>query len=204
MDVILKTYERQAAYYDPMNAMMEVVFGKGRAILASLWGDILEVGVGTGINLPYYSPSARLVAFDWSPRMVELARQRVKRLRLKQVKAISVGDVQDLNWLPSASFDFVSSTCVFCSIPDPIKALREIARVLRPHGYLVQIEHGISKISLLNDLLKIIDPFMVLMKGAHLTRDHEKNLSRAGFDIVYNRVLDPTGITRILISRPIP
>ncbi len=202
VDPILKTYERRAAHYEPMNVMMEVVFGKGRALLAKLWGDILEVGVGTGLNLPYYSPSARVIAFDWSPRMVKMARQKVKRLGLQQVKEIRQGDVQDLHWLPSASFDFVSSTCVFCSIPNPIRGLREVGRILRPNGYLIQIEHGVSKIYLLNELLKLFDPIMLKMNGAHLARDHEKNLRRAGFEILFNRELDPAGITRIIISRP--
>ncbi len=202
MDAILKTYERRAAHYEPMNAMMEVVFSKGRALLSTLQGDILEVGVGTGLNLPYYSPLARVTALDWSPQMIELALQKVKRLGLHQVKEIRQGDVQDMHWLPSNSFDFVSSTCVFCSIPNPIRGLQEIRRVLRPEGYLVQIEHGISKIGLLNEFLKIFDPVMVKMNGAHLTRDHEKNLERAGFEIIFNRELDPAGITRVIISRP--
>ncbi len=202
VDAVLKTYERQAAIYDRSNAMMEVVFGKGRALLTSLWGDILEVGVGTGLNLPHYSPDARVIALDWSPRMVELARQRANRLGLTQVKEIRVGDVQDLHWIPPASFDFVTSSCVFCSIPNPVKGLREIGRILRPTGYLVQIEHGLSKISILNDFLKFIDPLMVKMKGAHLTRNHEKNLEQAGFEINFDHELDPAGITRIIISHP--
>ncbi len=203
MNPIQQIYERQATTYDITNSMMEILFGKARHLLRSLWGDILEVGVGTGLNLPYYSPRARVTALDWSPCMVELSRHRAKRLDLKQIKSIRIGDAQDLKDIPPNSFDFVTSSCVFCSIPNPIKALKEIARVLRPHGLLIQIEHGRSKIPLINQALNAIEPIMVKMKGAHLTREHEINLDRAGFAIVKRRELDPAGITRVIISLPI-
>ncbi len=202
MDQIQQIYERQATSYDTTNSMMEIIFGKGRQLLGSLWEDILEVGVGTGLNLPHYSPTARVTALDWSPRMVELSRQRAKRLDLKQIVSIRVGDVQDLKDIPPNSFDFVTSSCVFCSVPNPIKVLKEIARVLKPHGYLIQIEHGRSKIPIINQALKILEPIMIKMKGAHLTRDHEKNLEQAGFATVKRRELDPAGMTRVIVSLP--
>ncbi|MHA2039368.1 MAG: class I SAM-dependent methyltransferase [Promethearchaeota archaeon] len=199
----LKKYDKQATSYDTMNVMMENLFSKGRPIFNLLRGKILEVGVGTGENLRYYHSSAKLTVFDWSPQMIQQAEKKMKRLKLKNVKNFVVGDIQRLsNYFKPNSFDFVTSTCVFCSVPDPIKGLKEITKVLNPSGKLVQIEHGISNLRLLNLFMRVFDPITANTRGFHLTRNILRNLKMAGFEVIHEWSLDPAGIVKVIISKP--
>ncbi len=200
---ILEIYDKQAPTYDIMNSFMERVFSKGRRIFSLLRGKILEIGVGTGENLKYYHPSANITAFDWSSQMICQTKIKVNRLELNNVKNYVVGDIQNLNkYFETNSFDFVTSTCVFCSVPDPIKGLQKVAKVMKKSGKLVQIEHGISYFKLLNFFMKSFDSITVNMRGFHLTRNTPRNLERAGFKIFHEWSLDPAGIVRVIISKP--
>jgi ubiquinone/menaquinone biosynthesis C-methylase UbiE len=176
----LKLYDKQAASYDTMNSMMENLFSKGRTMFNILRGKILEVGAGTGENLKYYHSSAKLTVFDWSPQMIQQAKMKVKRLGLRNIKNFVIGDIQRLsNYFEPNSFDYITSTCVFCSVPHPIKGFKEIIKVLHPSGKLVQIEHGISNFKLLNLFMRAFDPIIANMQGFHLTRNALSNLKRA-------------------------
>jgi ubiquinone/menaquinone biosynthesis C-methylase UbiE len=195
----LKIYDRKAASYDKMNTIIENLFSKGRKIFNLLRGKILEVGVGTGENLKHYHSSAKLTVFDWSPQMIEQAKMKIKRLGLKNVKNFVIGDIQRLsNYFELNSFDYVTSTCVFCSVPDPIRGFKEITKVLHPSGKLVQIEHGISNYL----FMKAVDPITANMQGFHLTRNTLRNLERVGFEIIHEWSLDPLGIVKVIVSKP--
>ncbi len=203
IDPILEIYDRQAPTYDIMNSLMERLFSKGRTIFSLLRGKILEVGVGTGENLKYYHPSANITVFDWSPQMIRQTKMKVKRLELHNIKNFVIGDIQKLNnYFEPNSFDFITSTCVFCSVPDPLKGLQEIAKVLKSSGKFVQIEHGISNSKLLNIFMRAFDPITANMRGFHLTRNTLNNLERAGFSVIHEWSLDPAGIIRVIISKP--
>ncbi|MHA1266810.1 MAG: class I SAM-dependent methyltransferase [Candidatus Helarchaeota archaeon] len=199
----MEIYDREAENYDQWANMMEVLFAKGRSIFGLLKGVILEVGTGTGINLQYYNSEAQVIASDWSPRMVEKTRLRIKKLGLKNIKQVVIADIQALGqYFEPNTFDFVTSTCVFCSIPNPIKGLQEITKVLKPKGKLVQIEHGLSNFPFINIGLRILDPLTTRARGFHLARNTPNNLKIAGFQILHQILIDPAGIARILISRP--
>lgn len=199
----LRLYDKQATSYDAMNAMMETIFSKGRKIFNLLRGKILEVGVGTGENLKHYHSSAKITVFDWSPQMIKQAKMKVKRLGLKNVENFITGDIQRLSkYFEPNSFDYITSTCVFCSVPHPVKGLRELVKVLHPSGKLVQIEHGISNFSLLNLFMRIFDPITASTRGFHLTRNTLKNLEIAGFEVIREWSLDPSGIVKVIISKP--
>ncbi|MFW9971359.1 MAG: class I SAM-dependent methyltransferase [Candidatus Odinarchaeota archaeon] len=202
IDPILEIYDKQASNYDIMNSFMERIFSKERNIFSLLRGEILEVGVGTGENLKYYHPSANITAFDWSPQMIRHAAKKVRYLGFQNIKEFIVGDIQKLDeyFLPN-SFDFVTSTCVFCSVPNPIKGLQKVARVMKKSGRLVQIEHGISNFKLLNILMKGFDPITSNMRGFHLTRNIKDNLEKAGFKIIREWSIDAAGIIRVVISK---
>jgi ubiquinone/menaquinone biosynthesis C-methylase UbiE len=200
----LKIYDSHATSYDTMNSMMETLFSKGRAIFNLLRGNILEVGVGTGENLKHYHSSAKLTVFDWSPRMIEQAKMKIKRLGLKNVKNFVIGDIQRLSiYFEPNSFDYVTSTCVFCSVPDPVKGFKKIAQVLRPSGKLIQIEHGVSNFKLLNLFMRVLDPITANTQGFHLTRNTLTNLEKGGFKVIHKWSLDPAGIVKVIISKPI-
>jgi ubiquinone/menaquinone biosynthesis C-methylase UbiE len=134
--------------------------------------------------------------------MVNHAREKVKEFHLKNIKEIVVGDVQKLEeYFPVHSFNFVTSRCVFCFVPDPIKGLKQISRVLKPNGKFVQLEYGLSKSRTLNLALKIFDPIISKRYGLHLNRDHIQNLKDMDFKIVYQQSIEPTGVFKLIISK---
>jgi len=106
-------------------------------------GAVLEVGIGSGLNLPYYASAVRsLCAVDPSAELLAMARRNARRLQI-DVELVQ----QSAERLPfrDATFDTVLLTWTLCSIPDPAAALREIRRVLKPGGELLFIEHGLSR-----------------------------------------------------------
>jgi ubiquinone/menaquinone biosynthesis C-methylase UbiE len=174
-------YDRIAAIYDGLEAVMEA--RRFRRWRAELWKRvrgprILEVGVGTGKNFPFYPPGVTVVAIDLSPRMLERARRRAERDGVSV--ALQVADAQALPF-PDASFDTVVATFVFCSVPDPVRGLREARRVLVPGGQLLLLEHVLSHRPVLRTLMRLANPVIVRLIGANIDRETVANVERAGF-----------------------
>ena len=138
-DTIEKAYARWAPVYD---LVFGVVFEHGRhaAIAAAerIGGRVLEVGVGTGLSLPYYSSAMRLTGVDISEPMLRKAQQRVTELGLGNVEALSVMDAEHLQF-PDDSFDVVVAQYVITTVPNPEATLDEFARVLKPGGEIVLV-----------------------------------------------------------------
>jgi len=138
-DTIARAYARWAPVYD---LVFGAVFESGRkaAIAAAerIGGRILEVGVGTGISLPQYSPANRLYGIDISEAMLRKARERVSQLGLNHVDGLSVMDAEHLCF-PDSSFDVVVAQYVITTVPNPEATLDEFARVLKPGGEIVLV-----------------------------------------------------------------
>jgi phosphatidylethanolamine/phosphatidyl-N-methylethanolamine N-methyltransferase len=136
-----KAYARWAPVYD---MVFGKVFDRGRqaAIVAAerIGGHILEVGVGTGISLPDYSRANKLTGIDISEPMLRKAKQRVRQHSLTNVDVLSVMDVSHLAF-PDNSFDVVVAQYVITAVPDPEAALDEFARVVKPGGEIVLVNH---------------------------------------------------------------
>lgn len=134
---VTKTYARWAPVYD---LVFGSVFEQGRraAVAAGekVGGRILEVGVGTGISLTYYSPTSRVFGIDLSEQMLMKARERVAEQGLTHVEGLAVMDAENLD-IPDASFDVVSAQYVVNTVPHPERALHEFARVLKPGGEII-------------------------------------------------------------------
>src|ERR1700757_4139312 len=132
-----KAYALWAPVYD---LVFGAVFERGRreAIAAAerVGGQILEVGVGTGISLPGYSPQNRIIGIDLSEAMLRKAHRRVAELALTNVEKLEVMDAEHLSFA-DASFDVVVANHVISTVPNPEAALDECARVLRPGGEMI-------------------------------------------------------------------
>jgi ubiquinone/menaquinone biosynthesis C-methylase UbiE len=124
-----------------------------RRLFARMSGECLMVAAGTGNDFQYFPPGLAITALDISTSMLERARPKAEgyagRLQLRAM------DVQALE-LPDATFDTVVTACTFCSVPDPIRGLRELYRCLKPGGSLLMFEHVRSRlgpIAIAQDLL---------------------------------------------------
>lgn len=140
---IQRKYEEFARWYDFGEAMTEfLAVGRLRQrLLQQASGKVLEIAAGTGKNLGYYPRICRITAVDLSPAMLQLARKRAMRLNLDV--DFLVMDAEALAF-PDQSFDTVVDSLSLCTIPDPVVALREMARVCRWDGRILLVEHGRS------------------------------------------------------------
>lgn len=138
-DSVVKSYARWAPVYD-------VVFGKvferarTEAIAATqrVGGRVLDVGVGTGISLPYYTRASQVVGIDLSEPMLRRARKRVAELKLTNIETLAVMDAEHLEF-PGDSFDAVVAQYVVNTVPHPEDALAEFARVVKPGGEIILV-----------------------------------------------------------------
>lgn len=182
-DLTRKRYDRLAFIYDFLESPMErFFFASWRArLLGQIVGNrVLEVGVGTGKNIPYYPREVKVTAIDLSPRMMGRAQKRALVLGL-EVDFWEM-DVQHLAF-PDQVFDTVFATFVFCSVPDPVLGLGELRRVCKPGGTLLLLEHIRPKNFILGFLFDLFNPIVVRMMGANINRRTLDNIRMAGWQI---------------------
>src|SRR5215475_9927465 len=136
-DAVIKTYARWAPIYDKVfGSVFEQARRAAVEACERIGGRVLEVGVGTGISLPYYSRHCRVTGIDISEPMLRVARQRVLDDRLEHVERLELMDAERLTF-PDASFDVVVAQYVVNTVPNPEAALDEFLRVLKPGGEIV-------------------------------------------------------------------
>lgn len=149
-------------------------------LLAAASGDVLEIGAGTGLNLPHYGRELRsLTLTEASPHMLERLKEEVAAQGYDA--DVLLGRAESLP-VESNSVDNVVSTLVLCSVTDQQKVLCEIRRVLRPGGTLVLLEHVAGR-GRVEKWQRRAEPFTRFFgRGCHVTRDTRANLERTGFD----------------------
>ena len=182
---VQQRYNRIAPYFEGLEAMMEgLVFKSWRKrCWEKVQGHhILEVGVGTGKNFDYYPADARITAIDFSQAMLKQATQ--KKLRKNIAVELDLMDVQSL-YFADNSFDTVIATFVFCSVPLPLRGLKELYRVCRPGGQVILLEHVLSSKPILASVMNFINPAVVALVGANINRNTLKNVQSCAFSSVH-------------------
>lgn len=195
-------YQRISSKYDRMEGMME---RRIRPWREKLWQfangpRLLEVGVGTGKNMEFWPKDCKVTAIDLTPGMLELAQQRALALN-RQGDDLFLADIQHLE-LPSGIFDTVVATCVFCSVPDPVKGLKEIGRLVRPDGHILLLEHIRIDKPVIGRIMDLLSPIVVRINGASINRRTIENVRAAGLKIDHVIDLDKMGMFKIILARP--
>ena len=193
-------YQRISPIYDRIEWLMERRFRPWRAKLWQLvYGPRVEVGVGTGKNMEFWPLNCKITGIDLTPGMLDIARRRAKNLN-RQDSDLRLGDVLHLEF-PSASYDTVAATFVFCSVPDPIQGLREIGRVVRPDGQILLLEHVRIDRPVIGTLMDALAPLVVRLNGANINRRTVENVYAAGLQIDRIEDLDDMGMFKLIFAR---
>src|SRR6266508_1513142 len=140
---ISQKYDRFAHWYDVVEGVPDLLGIRKlrQRVLRQASGRVLEVAVGTGKNLRYYPRGCRIIAMDLSREMLNIARKRAAKLSMNV--SVLLADAEALPF-SDESFDTVVSSLSTCTFPDPVAALKEMARVCRPQGKVLLLEHGRS------------------------------------------------------------
>jgi len=179
MNKIQKRYNRIAGIYDFLESPMEMGFSKWRKeLLGEAKGKTLEVGVGTGKNIAYYNDEVELTGIDFSPKMIEIAKKKAKGMENVQ---LHVMDAENMDF-DDDTFDTIVTSCVYCSVPDPVKGMKEMKRVLKKGGVLLMLEHVRSNDKLVGKAMDLLNPIPLIIYGANINRHTYDNLLKAGFE----------------------
>ena len=170
-----KGYDRQMTFFDRR------LFGDTRTwVCSKARGDVLEVAIGTGLNLLHYPPEVRLTGIEYSPAMLAIARQRTAELG-RDID-LRDGDAHRLDF-PAASFDTVVCTYSLCAIPDEQRAVAEMIRVLRPGGILLLADHVASSARPVRAVQRLLEVVTVPYGGEHYLRRPLHTVQAAGLSI---------------------
>jgi ubiquinone/menaquinone biosynthesis C-methylase UbiE len=199
MERIRRVYGKAAPKYDRGMAWCDrLLFKEGRTWVCSrARGETLEVGIGTGLDIPHYPAEVELTGLDASPEMLAVAERRAAELGRK-VRLV-LGDAQALEF-PDASFDTVVFALSLCTIPHDRTAVAEARRVLRPGGRLLLLEHVRSPNRTVRLFQRLIDPLMVRFQADHQLREPLDHVLAEGFEVEDAR-RSKWGMVEVLAAR---
>jgi ubiquinone/menaquinone biosynthesis C-methylase UbiE len=197
-----RVWDRMAPSYDRQIAFFErVQFRGGREWLgARAQGRILEVAIGTGLNLPQYPADAIVTGIELSPAMLDLARQRASSLG-RDVE-LRTGDAEHLPFA-DATFDTAVCALSLCAIPDPATAIAEMKRVLVPGGRLLLLDHVGSTWPPIYAAQWLLERLTIRSAGEHFTRRQLPLVQAAGFQIVEVQRLKAGTVERVFARKPV-
>jgi ubiquinone/menaquinone biosynthesis C-methylase UbiE len=199
----LDRYQRIAPLYDFLDSPFESRrYRKIRPLLfQGLSGRLLDAGVGTGRNIPFYPPGAVMTGIDLSANMLERAKRRRNSLGadvdLRQM------DVTNLSF-PDHHFDAAVATFLFCVLAEDVQrpALRELGRVVKPGGSIRLLEYVRPRGALRRNIAKLWEPWMAWAYGAGFDRQTERHVPEAGLELVESRFVVHDLIKLIEVRAP--
>jgi len=168
-------------------------------VLRTPAGDVLEVAVGTGRNLSFYPDGTRLTGVDWSPAMLGIARRRAAALGREA--DLRQGDAQALDF-PDESFDTALCALGLCAIPDDRRAVSEMARVLRPGGRLLLVDHVAASASALRAVQWLYERITIPLTGEHFRRRPAVYLRELGLEIEESERFKLGVVERVCARKP--
>lgn len=200
IEAVATSYRRWAPVYDDTFGAFTRV-GRRRAAehVSRRGGDVLEVGVGTGLSLRDYRPGVRVTGIDFSADMLARARNRVESLRLTPVVALERMDARHMAF-PDDSFDTVVAMHLISVVPEPERVVAEMARVCRPGGEVVLLNHFLHETGALAFLGRRFAPLANLL-GWHSDFTIEPAVSCPALDVVEQRPSPPFGMFTLLRLR---
>ena len=179
-------YDRFARWYDSVEGVLDLLGVKRlrRRVFSEASGKVLEVAVGTGKNLRYYSRDCQIIAVDLSSEMLKVARTRAEKLSLHVSLLIANADALPF---PDNSFDTVVSSLSTCTFSDPVAALKEIKRVCRAEARVLLLEHGRSNREWLGHWQDRHEDQFAKPLGCHWNREPLQLIKDAGLKVVKSR-----------------
>jgi ubiquinone/menaquinone biosynthesis C-methylase UbiE len=189
-------WDKTAPCYDKQIAFFEKrLFTGGREWLTErARGQVLEVAIGTGRNLPHYPAGLTITGVELSPAMLAIARKRAADLG--RDADLREGDAEHLPF-GDASFDTVVCALSLCTIPDPVAALGEMRRVLRPGGRLLLLDHIGSTWPPVYAAQWLVERVTIRVAGEHYTRRQLPLVKAAGFEVTQTERLKAGMVERI-------
>lgn len=194
-ETIKRRYNRISSVFDVMDRMIREKWRED--LLQHAHGKVLEVGVGTGSNLKFYPEYVEVTGIDFSPAMLEKARNKARKM--PQSFDLIEMDAQQMEF-PDNTFDTVVSTCVFCSVPDPVQGLKEIRRVTKAEGKVIMLEHMRSDNEVVGKAMDILNPIGLNIVGANINRKTIKNIEQAGMKVENEEFLMSSIMRRLILS----
>ena len=181
---IRRIYNKTASSFNRREWILEflVLRHYRKKLVNQTKGKILEIGIGTGRNLPYYPKECEIIGVDLSEKMLETARGFALKLGLS-ITLLTM-DAENLAFKDN-TFDTVLCTLSLCTVPNPIHALYEMKRVCKPEGKILLLEHVRSHNQILGKIQDLLTPLIVRKIGCHLNRDTLGNIKKAGLNIDY-------------------
>ncbi len=205
MDItaVRRSYARWAPIYD---ATFGVLTHRGRIkaarYISGRGGSVLEVGVGTGLALVNYSRDVAVTGIDFSTEMLEKAREKVREKDLRQVRSLRQMDARQLDFA-DGSFDTVSAMHVLSVVPEPERVMSEIARVLKPGGEVVIVNHFARQRGILAVAERLSAPLHSAL-GWHSDFDKRRVLSQPGLEVIADTSCPPIGLMTFLVLKKRP
>jgi len=198
---IQKKYNRNAIVYDLIEFPVEkVLYSKWRKkYFSNLIGKVLDVGIGTGKNIDYYNNEAEVTGIDFSKKMLEKVKRKLKKSGRKNI-SLKLMDVENLKFRDN-SFDYVITSSVFCSVPNPIEGLKEIKRVLKPNGKLIMVEHVLSKNKIIAFFENLFNPMVKFLTGVNINRNTRQNIEKSGMVVKKEKNLALIDIFRLFVAK---